>query len=338
MTGTPDFSDTEGALSAFYDLLPKEVTGAEDLASRFSIKGAFAAVWEWLFGEGDPFYLSLVFLFGLGLLFFLAETLSSSSALGDTAKNGLSVVFGVGIVSVVSPLITGLYEGLTGVFEFFSAALPFLFSAGISCGGTAAAGTLYVGNQTLLWLLEGVMSVFLPFSSLLLSLSLVSFLSPAVFRFSRSLKRGITALLGFIGVLFSAVLSFSAFLTNAADTMTLRTAKYAVSQMVPVVGSSVSSAVSALAASMSYLKSTVGAVGIYTVAVMVAPVFLRLLLLRLVLSFSAALFSAEDGGIGTVLSSFADAADVAIAVAVFSSVLYVFSFVLFIMTGVAALR
>ncbi|GEM_PF-6373564 len=338
MTNQIDFSNTEEALADFFALLPSEIKRGDNLGERVSIKGAFAAVFEWLTGEASGFFSALVFLFALGLLFFLAEGFLTKEKADDTAKHALSVVFGVALMGVISPLVTGLEEGLREVFTFFSSALPFLYAAELSSGGTVSAASLYVGNQSLLWLFEWVLSLFLPLCVLLLSLSLVSFLCPAAGRFARSLKKAVCVFLGFIGTLFSAVMSLKTFLGSTKDTFALRTAKYTLQQAVPVVGSSVSSAVETLAASMSYLKNTVGAVGIYTIAILILPVFLRLLLLRFFLSFFGGMFAGDDSGVLTLFSSFADALDTVIAVAVFSSVLFIFSFVLFMMSGVAALR
>ncbi len=87
---------------------------------------------------------------------------------------------------------------------------------------------------------------------------------------------------------FLGVLGIQTAIGNAADSVTVKTAKYIVGTSVPVAGAALSEAAAAVTASMGLLRSSVGIYGVVAVAVIFLPIALELLLWRVTLGLLAA--------------------------------------------------
>lgn len=102
-----------------------------------------------------------------------------------------------------------------------------------------------------------------------------------------SLKNLYAALLGAASAIIGAVLTFQNAIGTAADSAGLRAAKFAVGQMLPMVGSTVSGSLSALSASLRLTRATAGGGVVAVILLSVLPPMAELLLCRLILSFSS---------------------------------------------------
>ena len=86
---------------------------------------------------------------------------------------------------------------------------------------------------------------------------------------------------------FGAVMAAQNLLASKADNLAGRTAKLAVGNLVPVVGSAIAGTLGAVSSSIEYIRSSVGVIGIISVILMVVPTIVTLLLTKLILSLSA---------------------------------------------------
>ena len=93
--------------------------------------------------------------------------------------------------------------------------------------------------------------------------------------------------LSLCSTVFLGLLSAKSAVNSAADSMTVKTAKYILGTCVPVAGNALSGAVNSVSASLAVLKSSVGIYGIAAVAVMLLPILSELLIWRLVLLLSS---------------------------------------------------
>lgn len=92
-------------------------------------------------------------------------------------------------------------------------------------------------------------------------------------------------LLGITTTVFVGLLSIQGVVGAAADTLTGRAIRFSIGSFVPVVGSSLSEAFNAIKGCLSLLKSTVGAFGILSTALIVLPPLLTCVWWLLALSF-----------------------------------------------------
>jgi stage III sporulation protein AE len=87
--------------------------------------------------------------------------------------------------------------------------------------------------------------------------------------------------------LLSLALSVQSALTSRADTLGMKGIKYAVGNMIPVVGGAVSGSLGTVAAGVSLLRGVCGLSGMILIALLLLPTLVWLLLLRATLRLAA---------------------------------------------------
>jgi len=137
-------------------------------------------------------------------------------------------------------------------------------------------------------------------------------------------------IIGGVSTLLLAALALQTVITTAADGIAMKGIKYAVSGMIPIVGGTVSGALSTLTAGLSYAGGVVGVSSIVAlIGIMGAPV-ITLLIYRIIMKIAVSISSLSGAGFGSrMLSSFLSATDALIATLVFSSLIYIFEIVIF---------
>lgn len=93
-------------------------------------------------------------------------------------------------------------------------------------------------------------------------------------------KKWYTSILGFVMFVLTATLSLQSILASKADTWGMKGVKYAVGQMLPVVGGSVSGILGTVAEGVGVLRGVSGVSGVILLALLLLPTLLQLLLLR----------------------------------------------------------
>ena len=91
-------------------------------------------------------------------------------------------------------------------------------------------------------------------------------------------------LIGVASTVSTAALSFQTTLAASADSVAMRSAKYAVGNIIPLVGNSIGAALGTLGSSLSLIKNTAGVSCVAAVLLMTLPELLSLFLARLAVS------------------------------------------------------
>ena len=150
-----------------------------------------------------------------------------------------------------------------------------------------------------------------------LSLSICSSVSPVIsgVNFAETLKKTGMWLMSLCTTVFLGVLGARGAINSAADSLSVRTAKFIIGTCVPVVGTALSGAVGTVSSSLSLIKSSVGIFGAIVPAVIFLPIVAELLIWRLVLNVSSGiceifcldetskLFKAVDGMLSFLLGA-----------------------------------
>ena len=174
-------------------------------------------------------------------------------------------------------------------------------------------------------------NILLPFEGMLFALVSVNMVSDTmnVKNLSNTIKNGVTKTLSVLATIFVAFLSVKGILSNIADSVALKGAKLLVSNLVPVIGGSMSEAYATVVNSLSLLKSSVGVFGIVCIAAINLPVIFELCFWGISLACSALV--ADAFGIKSIADYFREISNV---VKTFNVIL-IFSCVLFIIsTGI----
>lgn len=101
------------------------------------------------------------------------------------------------------------------------------------------------------------------------------------------IKRWYVWLLGLIMFLLTLVLSTQSVLTARADSLGMKGLKYAVGNMIPVVGGAVAGTLSSVAAGIGLLRGVCGVTGIILAALLLLPTLVQLLLFRAALQLAS---------------------------------------------------
>lgn len=325
-------------LSEFDGILPDDFSGMADdpseLIDRVGIEGLLAEIVAILSekrGEVVSFFLMLVGFVALSGLVSLIPAKTSAGA--DVVT---SLVSSVLIFSVIRNIFGSITDSLSKICNFFGSLVPITVGITALGGGNSTATVQASGMYTTLSLVSALVErIFSPLLFLGLALSLLSsFGNEGVLAVGKGLKGLFMWIIGILGAILTAAISLQTLIASAVDSASIRAARYAASGLIPVVGSTVSSALSTLASGLSYAKGIVGGGAIVVLIFMALSPLVLLLLYRLALSLSIILADFTGArSVGGVFSSFRFSLDMLIAVYAVSTLIFVFEIILFVKMG-----
>lgn len=131
----------------------------------------------------------------------------------------------------------------------------------------------------------------LPLMGGYLALSIASGVSPLLNNSGivEGVKKLSMWIMSLLGTVFVGVLGIQTAVNSAADSVTLRTAKFILGTSVPVAGGVLSEAVATVSTSMGLLRSSVGVYGVAALAITLLPIIAELVLWRCVLMLNISL-------------------------------------------------
>lgn len=341
--GTPAIAaDADDILDDFSDIIPDgiEANSGEELTAGIG----FEAILEEIAGAVSEGTGSVATFFLMLFGFAVVMTLCDTTPFSDGGQMGKSIRVAVSMVASVS-IFTSLYEvcttvrtSLEEVVDFFSSVIPVLTLISTSSGATSTAAAQATNmNITLSLIGKFCTGALLPMSFAIFALSFASSIGDGG---GASVARGVKSIFmwgtGLVSAILAASIAMQSVVASAADNATLRAARYAASGMIPIVGSTVSSALSTLGGGLAFVKSTVGMASVAVILLLTLAPLVSLLLYRL--AFSACLiflqYSGSEGGV-RCFSAFKSALDALIAVYSMSTLVLVVEIVIFIKGGVS---
>ncbi|MGN1481663.1 stage III sporulation protein AE [Porcipelethomonas sp.] len=210
-------------------------------------------------------------------------------------------VLSVPVCSCMEIASTALEQGA----EFMMGFVP-VFAGVAAAGGhiTSASGynLLVLGFSDVAIQIAG--NFFMPVLSMCISLAIVDAACDAVSLdgILNGIKKIVTWGLGFIMTIFTGLLSIQSIVGSSADTLSVKAAKYVISNSVPVVGGAASDAYTTVRGSLVLLKNGIGGVGITALVVMLLPSLILLFLYKI--SFSVLGAAAEVFGTKKLMQLF----------------------------------
>lgn len=332
----------EDVLEDFSSIIPDNVDiNVGDVGSALGVDallGEIVAALSDRAGDAAGFFLLLL---GFAVVISLAShsSLANDAALDSAVQVAVSSVAAASIFAALYDVCLALENGLVSVVDFLASAIPIFTLISTSSGAVSTASTqAFNMNLTLALIEKFCTGALLPIAFAIFSLGFTSSISDgSVGNVAKGVKSAFMWGVGIVGSLLSAIIAMQSVVASAADNATLRAARYAASGMIPIVGSSVASALSTLGGGMAYLKSTVGMGSVAVIlALSIAPL-VSLLLYRL--SISACLtfleFSGSVGGV-RCYSAFRAALDTLIAVYSTSVLVCIIEVVVFVKGGITA--
>ena len=266
---------------------------------------------------------------------FRAMTASSNGA-GGVGK-ALSFCATLSLVVVIFSLQRSHFSEISAYFstvQALSTAMLPMMGALYAMGGNVGAAVANHGVMTaFLSILQTVISgTVLPIAGICLAMAVLDAVSGklSLRPLCALIKRTYSLLFSFLMLLLCGVLGIQTTLARGSDTLALRTARFAAGSFLPVVGGSISEALRTVSGSVQYLRSVTGTGAILVLFFSFLPIFLSILLTRIVflLSGSAAKLLGCEGE-EKILSELASVYGYFLAVIASIFVMTVFSLTLF---------
>ena len=148
---------------------------------------------------------------------------------------------------------------------------------------------------------------------------------------SKTIKTTFVSVTVFVMSIFMFVLSYKNTLSQSIDSLSIKTARFAISSLVPVLGSSVNESLRTVTASLSVIKNSCGIIAIISIVILMIPLIINLFLNKLSFSILATI-SKLIGGTGE--SSILEEADAVcsflLTLVCCTCVLFIFALTIFI--------
>ena len=204
-------------------------------------------------------------------------------------------------------LITNTIQNLVG---FMNTLVPLLITLMIYTGNIATSSLLEPIILFIIGFISNIIvSLILPGVSIITALIIVSKLSDKVQinKLAKFLKSSIVWFLGIVLTIFVGVISIEGTLASSVDGITAKTAKAAVSSLIPVVGKILGDSVDSVLGCSLVLKNALGVVGVIVIIGICAVPIIKLSILTIIYNISSAIIEPlADEKIVKLLEEFSD--------------------------------
>ena len=261
----------------------------------------------------------------------------NAGEINDTFSTASALIVSVLLIASISKTITLCAASLGVAGNFIYAFVPVFSSIVIASG----KGITAFSTGSMLLLLSQAVSfissnVFMPVLNCFLALGICSGIRAELRleRLTSSLKTVLLWLISFVSGAFVSVLSVKTAVSSRADILGIRSARFVINSVVPVIGASISEGLVSIQSYSSLIKSSVGIVGIIAVMFVFLPSIIEVAVWRLTVTLCAVVSDVFcDSGISLVLSSFKDALLLANVILILSAVTTVISIGILIAAG-----
>lgn len=183
-------------------------------------------------------------------------------------------------------------EAIEAMATFSNVLLPTMAAAvaasGAPAGGLARQAATVLFSNLLIHLISGIL-IPLVYAYIAASAVHAAIGNPGIQRIAKAIKGVVTGILTTVLLAYVGYLTVSGVIAGTTDAMTVKTAKLAMSSMVPVVGGVLSDAAESVLAGAGILKNAVGVFGVLAILGVCLLPFLQMGIHYLVYKISAAL-------------------------------------------------
>lgn len=243
----------------------------------------------------------------LGKIIAITLLLVTVQNMAPEGSSVISTFNTIGVLSTVTVMYDSIYtsietveSSLNRLSDFMISYVP-IFSSVTAVGGSVSASGSYYAMTLIACEVIGMVGskVIMPFLSIVMAISLVSSINPNL-QFSgaaESIKKACQWILGGLATVFVGLLSIQGMTGSATDSLITRTAKFAASSFIPIIGGAVSEAYSTLYSSLGVIRTGVGTIGIIVIVIMVLPPIISIIASKFAISLAqiiSGLFSQKE--------------------------------------------
>lgn len=258
--------------------------------NNVSVSGVFSHIAEFLkSGMKRPFksgaLLTAIILITAAISAFGTETEKFAPALYAAAL-AVTAIISKDILECISASVNSAKGVTTFMLAFIPVFIGIMAISGKAVTAAASGAVLITASDFFAYCLSFLV---LPTLGCYLSVTVSSSVSPLLEKSGTAelLKKLSVWAMSLISTVFIGILGLQTAVNSAADTLTMKTAKFIVGTSVPIAGAALSEAAGTVYSSMNLLKSTVGIYGIVAIIIILLPIIIELILWRLILLVNA---------------------------------------------------
>ena len=262
----------------------------------------------------------------------------SESSCADVGSFAVSVVTGVTVCGVAVSFVTAATAFISRISSVMMAMVPVMNAVLLTSGELTSASVSSAGLMLYVTATEKLTEMLLvPLSGVLLSLCTVTgvFRGINISSLISGIRKLVMTLMGFSLLIYSFVMGIQSSLAKSADSLSMKTARFAIGTYVPIVGGALSDALTTITAGLTLVKRFAGSVGIVIILLTVLPTVISLFIGRLSLLLCKT--AAEAVECDTAAAIIGDAESVLslfLAFSVMTGIFFIFATVLFMSSGV----
>ena len=270
-----------------------------DFVNSLTAENVFSHIWSFIkSGAKTPIVTGTAVLAVILLSAAISSNAPGSAAM--TAKYATVISAAAVIAAPVYSVITSGIKAMQGSSVFMTAFVP-VFAVVTAAAGKAATSAsmsaLLLGASQAVSFISNF--IVLPLMGGYLSLNISSAVSPLIkgTGIADGIKKIALWTMSLTSTLFIGILGIQTAVNSAADSLSLKTAKFIVGSSVPVAGTALSEALSTVTASLGLLKAGIGIWGVIACAAIFLPLLAELILWRIMLHITSAvadLFSISE--------------------------------------------
>ena len=230
-----------------------------------------------------------------------------ASAVSTVSAIAVSLILVSEIKFTVSAGCAAIEVCANFIYAFFPAFCIIVAASGSTVAAFSTNTLLLSMAQILNFISQ---NIFMPLSNCFLALGICSGIRNELNlgALVSNLKKYLITAISVCSGVFISLLSIKTAVASRADAIGLRSIRFAINSVVPVIGSAVSEGLLSIQAYSSLIRSSVGVAGIAAVAVLFLPPILQVMFWRLFLTLCASVSDIfGDKSVSCVLNAFADA-------------------------------
>ena len=235
------------------------------------------------------------------------ESGEMANAVSNVSAIAVSLILVSQIKFTVSAGCAAIEVCANFIYAFFPAFCIIVAASGSTVSAFSTNTLLLSMAQILNFISQ---NIFMPLSNCFLALGICSGIRNELNlgALISNLKKYLITAISVCSGAFVSVLSIKTAVASRADAIGLRSVRFAINSVVPVIGSAVSEGLLSIQAYSSLIRSSVGVAGIAAVAILFLPPILQVMFWRLFLTLCASVSDIfGDKSVSCVLNAFADA-------------------------------
>lgn len=282
----------------------------------------------------------MVELLFISVLCAILQNVQNAFSNDSVSKIGYYVCYLVMIIIIMKSFVTAVEVGrstINSMIEFTNILVPPLIILLASVGGFASAATLDpVVMMAVMFISDIIRDFVLPLSILTVVVNIVDNLSDSIkiTKLGGLIKQVSTWALGLVMTVFIGIMTIRSSASSALDQLTVKTAKFALDNFIPVVGKCLSDAVSTVAGYSLILKNAIGIAGLLVMICICLFPLVKILLLALIYKLVGAVMEPiVDKRVVECLSSVGDSLTLVFASVLSVSVMFFIMITIIMSTG-----